>query len=177
MISWSRGGDAHGRIAALGGSAQANLPIRNRRAVEPPSKMVKTLPRALDAWFDRALARDLEGRFQTPAEMARAYREALGSSSRRARHALASAGVVAAAAMGVLLALRSAPEPTALQPGAGAAVGGLAASVRAAMAEPVEAAPEPPSEREAMRGAVTKQAPARSARRRPTRPIDRGEIF
>ena len=148
--------------------------------VEPPSKIVKTLPRALDAWFERALARDLDARFQTPAEMTRAYREALGSSARRARRALACAGVVASGAMGVLLALRSPPEPTALHPGAAAAVGALATSVQTSLAGQVDAGettPEPPSEGDAIRGAVGNEAPARSPRRRPHPPVDRSEVF
>jgi eukaryotic-like serine/threonine-protein kinase len=44
---------------------------------EPPSKLHPELPRAVDAWFERALAKDPGGRFQSVAEMACAYRVAI----------------------------------------------------------------------------------------------------
>ncbi len=44
---------------------------------ERASKRNRTLPRTLDAWFDKALAKDRTLRFQGAAEMAAAFRQAL----------------------------------------------------------------------------------------------------
>ena len=43
----------------------------------PVSKRVRSLPRALDAWFWRALAKKPDARFQTVAEAAAAFAEAV----------------------------------------------------------------------------------------------------
>jgi eukaryotic-like serine/threonine-protein kinase len=45
---------------------------------EPPSSLVASLPRALDAWMDRALAKEPDDRFMTAGEMIADLRVALG---------------------------------------------------------------------------------------------------
>jgi eukaryotic-like serine/threonine-protein kinase len=40
---------------------------------KPPSQLVPELPRALDAWFERALAKSPENRFSSASELARAF--------------------------------------------------------------------------------------------------------
>lgn len=47
-------------------------------ALIPPSEYLSTLPTSLDAFFSRALARDLERRFSTASEFAREFRAASG---------------------------------------------------------------------------------------------------
>jgi serine/threonine-protein kinase len=50
-----------------------------------------SLPVALDAWFDRALAKDLKSRFATPQELVAAYRRAIGLPATRPTETLPGA--------------------------------------------------------------------------------------
>jgi eukaryotic-like serine/threonine-protein kinase len=59
------------------GMAEALASVRDD-PVTSPSQLVPDLPPELDAWFDKALGRAPEARFQTAQEMAEALRLALG---------------------------------------------------------------------------------------------------
>jgi eukaryotic-like serine/threonine-protein kinase len=57
-------------------------------ALVPPTTRREELPRALDAWCARALARDPAARFSTPAELALGFERALEAQPSRPRRAL-----------------------------------------------------------------------------------------
>jgi eukaryotic-like serine/threonine-protein kinase len=106
----------------------------------PPS-LCPGVPPSIDAWFERALAKAPEDRFESAAAMAAALRRALVSSPRRRswRLAIAVTCAAAAAASGVVLWHRaSAGEPT--QPAAAAAPTAEAIAV----APPVPPEPDEP---------------------------------
>src|SRR5262249_26386264 len=50
---------------------------------DPPSKLRRGLPSAVDKWFECALAKEPEDRFATMDEMARAFAEAIATKPRR----------------------------------------------------------------------------------------------
>ncbi|WP_437676485.1 serine/threonine-protein kinase [Sorangium sp. So ce131] len=151
--------DAHSDIWALGvlayevltdwppfqGDTIAEIIIAiSTREIEPATKIRRSLPRGLDGWFARALAKEPARRFASVGEMARAYRAALSASPARARRpvaalaavALASASTVAAAAL-VASRFLDAPRP------AQAAARRVSPGVRGALQE---LASRPPSQ-------------------------------
>lgn len=84
----------------------------------PPSRLVPGLPPSVDAFFARALARDLADRFQSAAEMARAFRAAMAeavaaSASPRAERLRVRAGVSARAGQATTADAGGSPEPDA----------------------------------------------------------------
>ena len=76
--------------------------------VAPPSSLRAGVPRAVDAWFERALAKDKEARFCSAVEMAHAFREAMAArepEAPRVSRRLAMVVGAAAALVGVVLTL------------------------------------------------------------------------
>ncbi|AUX38666.1 protein kinase [Sorangium cellulosum] len=126
--------DAHSDIWALGvlayevltdwppfqGDTIAEIIIAiNTREIEPATNVRRSLPRGLDGWFARALAKEPARRFASVGEMARAYRAALSTSppapARRPVAALAAVVVASvstvAAASFIASRLLDAPRP------------------------------------------------------------------
>jgi serine/threonine-protein kinase len=84
----------------------------------PPSLRVAGLPRALDAWFERALAKYPEARFASAKEMAAAFRAAIArplGPRFRARRAVVPAAVAVGLA-GLAAVLLARPKPAAVLP-------------------------------------------------------------
>jgi serine/threonine-protein kinase len=107
---------------------------------EPPSKLRPGLPRALDAWFERALAKRPDDRFGSVAEMAAAFRRALERSSRPPRW-LAGAVLVGLAVLAGLavMARRGEQAPEHAAPAV------PVASVAAAVVAPPPSSPVAPA--------------------------------
>jgi hypothetical protein len=119
---------------------------------EPASSVRADLPRALDAWFARAITVEPSDRFPSADEMARSFRLALGRPTARRAPWFAIAAVVfgiAVAAMGIRAyearsgAAVAAPSETALPPATPVATGPVVApAAEAAPSSPV-AVPAP----------------------------------
>jgi eukaryotic-like serine/threonine-protein kinase len=71
---------------------------------ERASKTNRALPRTLDAWFDKALAKDRTARFQSAGEMAAAFRQALVVAATR-RTLIGVAGLALLMILGIAAAL------------------------------------------------------------------------
>jgi len=131
---WSLGVVAYEALTGwppfAGGSIADLIVSISTRPVDPPSSIHAGLPRAIDAWFGKALAKDRAQRFASPKEMAAAFRVAARgapASGRRRRGvfvwAIAATGALVALAVAVRFAgsraeapsaaPTSAPEPTA----------------------------------------------------------------
>ncbi len=87
-----------GKLPFPGRSFAELLATLARGRFEPPSAARPGLPRAVDAWFKRALAREGARRFQSARDMAAALREAVGEakappSGRWAARILGLAGI------------------------------------------------------------------------------------
>jgi serine/threonine-protein kinase len=94
-----------GKDAFPGERSEDVLRLIAMRAVRPPSHHV-ALPRALDRWFERALARRSQDRFQDASELARTFRTAARSPIRRRKAVRVAVGVgVATAALATAAAL------------------------------------------------------------------------
>ena len=109
------------------------------RAPSPVSRMRLGLPRALDAWFARSLARDPEERFSSAREAADAFRRALSPAPRRRTGVIAATGALVVAAGVGVLALAGRSTGSAASPGVPRRHVTTAAVVSAAPA----ASPEP----------------------------------
>lgn len=123
------------------------------RAHDPPTSVVDDLPRALDAFFDRALAKQAKDRYGSCAEMAKAFRDALETPKEPVAPALpieksrlpwiVGAGVAAVAITGLILLALGGEKPV-----TPAADTGASASTPATTAAPppttVATTPEPP---------------------------------
>jgi eukaryotic-like serine/threonine-protein kinase len=72
---------------------------------DPPTVGGRTLPREVEAWFARALARDRTRRFPTAAIMARTFREAVEKQSRPRPPILAKGVTIGLGLLGVLALL------------------------------------------------------------------------
>lgn len=84
-----------------------------RSAHEPPSAHDDSLPGAIDAWFERALAKHPADRFDDVAQMRRAFSDALADSGERPARRLPWKGVAAAALVAVCASVVVAAWPRA----------------------------------------------------------------
>jgi serine/threonine-protein kinase len=157
---WSLGVLAYealtGRVPFAGESVGVVMTAVVSGKFEPPSKLRPGLPRAVDAWFERALAVERAERFGTAKEMAAAFRAAVRGGQRRPRVAVRVAGLIGAvillgvAVIGVVISSGTAEAPQSGPSSTGSlsapppppAHTGAAES--AAIVRPVETATPPP---------------------------------
>jgi serine/threonine-protein kinase len=143
---------------------------------DPPSVVRSSLPRALNAWFDRAFAKDPAQRFGSAPEMAAAFRASIARPRRsvmRAGVMVVAVGVAALLAAKLLIPPEVAPaSPLPVASPAAAASAPAPPEVSPAAVVPPPAPPDPPRPRGAdPRPKAEATAPSPSAKA-PLQPVE-----
>jgi eukaryotic-like serine/threonine-protein kinase len=170
---WSLGVVAYEALTGwppFSGTSIADLIVAiSTRTADAPSSIRASLPRAIDSWFHRALAKDPGARFATPKEMAGAFRAALRLRARRPPRMIAL-GLAAAAAITTIAVLVSRLWTAAPAEAASTEAAPVAPAATSVVAAPPPIAAPPPSATAEERAPVAATPPSAAPKSGPRAP-------
>jgi serine/threonine-protein kinase len=132
----------------------------------PACTVRRELPKSVDAWFERVLARNPAERFATPGEAAAAFRAALAGPAARRRVGVVAIGaaLTGVAAILVLMLVTAGSRSASTQPSRSADAATAAAPAQTAPAEaPAATADEHPPTADSAKPVARSQRPGRTA--------------